>query len=292
MESLDLTPIRQGWGTAQAGKSVEGKTLRLAGLAYEHGVGSHASGAVYVELDGQAQRFQAIVGVDDETRDRGSVTLKAYGDTKLLLTTEVLKGGQAPLTVDLDIAGVKRLIMVMGDGGDGMHYDHLDFADARFLVEGGDPKIIPRPREEAVMLTPKPPKEPRVNGPKVYGVRPGSPFLYRIPATGEHPMRFAVEGLPAGLALDAATGIVSGRIEDPAPQTYQTKLVAENALGSASREFRIVVGDTLALTPPMGWNHWYAHYDRVTDIMMREAADVMVNSGMADVGYQYVNIDD
>ena len=42
----------------------------------------------------------------------------------------------------------------------------------------------------------------------------------------------------------------------------------------------------------MGWNHWYAHYDRVTDKLMREAADVMVASGMADVGYQYVNIDD
>ena len=42
----------------------------------------------------------------------------------------------------------------------------------------------------------------------------------------------------------------------------------------------------------MGWNHWYAHYDRVTDKLMREAADVMVSSGMADVGYQYVNIDD
>ena len=42
----------------------------------------------------------------------------------------------------------------------------------------------------------------------------------------------------------------------------------------------------------MGWNHWYAHYDRITDKLMREAADVMVSSGMADVGYQYVNIDD
>ena len=42
----------------------------------------------------------------------------------------------------------------------------------------------------------------------------------------------------------------------------------------------------------MGWNHWYAHYRRVTDAMMREAADIMVASGMADVGYQYANIDD
>ena len=43
-----------------------------------------------------------------------------------------------------------------------------------------------------------------------------------------------------------------------------------------------IVGDTLALTPPMGWNSWYIHYHRVTGKVMREAADVMVSSGMAD----------
>jgi alpha-galactosidase len=42
----------------------------------------------------------------------------------------------------------------------------------------------------------------------------------------------------------------------------------------------------------MGWNHWYAHYCRITDSLLREAADVMVASGMADAGYQYVDIDD
>ena len=42
----------------------------------------------------------------------------------------------------------------------------------------------------------------------------------------------------------------------------------------------------------MGWNHWYAHYGRITDSLVREAADVMVSTGMADAGYQYVNIDD
>src|SRR5580698_5749720 len=40
------------------------------------------------------------------------------------------------------------------------------------------------PAEEAVLLTPPPPSKPHINGPEVYGVRPGSPFLYRIPCTG------------------------------------------------------------------------------------------------------------
>ena len=35
--------------------------------------------------------------------------------------------------------------------------------------------------------------EPRINGPKIYGQRPGRPFLYTIPATGERPMTFAAD---------------------------------------------------------------------------------------------------
>ncbi len=52
------------------------------------------------------------------------------------------------------------------------------------------------------------------------------------------------------------------------------------------------MGNQLALTPPMGWNSWYIHYHRVSDQVRRQAADQMIASGMADYGYQYVNIDD
>ncbi len=47
----------------------------------------------------------------------------------------------------------------------------------------------------------------------------------------------------------------------------------------------------LAATPPMGWNSWYAFYTKVTDANVRAAADVLVSSGMRDLGYTYVNID-
>ena len=141
------------------------------------------------------------------------------------------------------------------------------------------------------ILTPKPGPAPKINGSKVYGVRPGRPFLYRIPCTGERPIRFAAKGLPSGLRLDAAAGIISGSAPAKRGEVRVT-LTASNAKGKDSRAFKIVVGDTLALTPPMGWNDWYTHYDRITDKLMRQAADAMIASGMADFGYQYVNIDD
>jgi alpha-galactosidase len=140
------------------------------------------------------------------------------------------------------------------------------------------------------IITPQPKSQPRINGPLIYGCRPGHPFLYRIPCQGERPILFKIKGLPPELKLDPLTGIITGIV--PPEGEYEILIQAKNSKGKDTRKMKIIAGDQLALTPPMGWNHWYAHYDRITDKMMREAADVMISSGMADVGYQYVNIDD
>ncbi len=50
--------------------------------------------------------------------------------------------------------------------------------------------------------------------------------------------------------------------------------------------------DSLAATPPMGWNSWNHFAGKVSDADVRAAADAMVASGMRDAGYVYVNIDD
>ena len=141
-----------------------------------------------------------------------------------------------------------------------------------------------------VVLTPLPPPAPRINGAKIFGVRPKSPFLFTIPATGDRPMHFAADNLPAGLKLDPLTGQITGRLE--AAGEYVVTFHATNALGSALRKFKIVCGPTLALTPHMGWNSWYVWESHVTDKIMRDAADAMVSSGMINHGYMYVNIDD
>src|SRR5690242_2998441 len=87
------------------------------------------------------------------------------------------------------------------------------------------------------ILTPPPGPAPRTNGPSVYGARPGRPFLYRIPCTGRRPMRFAADGLPASLSLDAETGIIRGKTPDQ-PGTYPVTLRASNREGKAVRLFR------------------------------------------------------
>lgn len=140
------------------------------------------------------------------------------------------------------------------------------------------------------ILTPPPSPAPRINGAMVFGVRPGSPFLYTIAASGERPMTFSAEGLPRGLELDPATGRISGTLARRGE--FRVTLGAKNARGAARRRLRIVVGDRLALTPPMGWNSWYCWSESVSDEKMRATARAMVEKGLVHHGWTYVNIDD
>ena len=88
----------------------------------------------------------------------------------------------------------------------------------------------PAPDLSKYILTPKPPATPRINGPKVYGQRPGRPLLFTIPATGDRPMTFGAEGLPEGLKLDAKTGHITGSVAKAGE--YVVTLKATNDKGA------------------------------------------------------------
>ncbi len=291
ISSLDLTPIRQGWGKPQADKSVTGKSLSIAGKTFEHGLGTHADSLVRIELKGGSERFSALVGIDDAAgNDSARLTFKIVGDGKTLWKSGIMKLGQAAAPVDVDVKGVRTLLLQSVVSGTSVAYAHADWAEAKLTVTGARPVITGAPPEPAVILTPRPPREPRINGPHIFGVRPGHPFLYTIPATGDRPMSFSVKNLPNGLVVDPQTGQLTGSLKKEGE--YVVTFRAVNARGSSERKFRIVCGDTLALTPHLGWNSWYVWENHVTDAIMRAAADAMVSSGLRDHGFQYVNIDD
>jgi alpha-galactosidase len=124
----------------------------------------------------------------------------------------------------------------------------------------------------------------------VFGVRPGNPFLFTIAATGERPVLFSAENLPPGLRLDLDTGRIAGKLDEPG--TYRVLLRAKNGRGQAERELRIVAGERLALTPPMGANTWNCWGPEIDDTIIRRMADAFVTSGLINHGWAYVNIDD
>lgn len=151
-------------------------------------------------------------------------------------------------------------------------------------------EAVYRPGASDVILTPPESPEPKINGPALFGARPGSPVLYRIPATGEEPLRFAAEGLPAGLSLDERSGLIRGTVASPG--SYETTLFVRNKRGETKRSFRFEIGDRLALTPPLGWNSWNSWGKRIDADKVLASARALVDSGLAKHGWSYVNIDD
>ena len=148
----------------------------------------------------------------------------------------------------------------------------------------------PSPREDAVILTPPPSPAPRINGTTRMGVRPGSPFLFNVAATGQPPLAYSAKGLPEGLQLDPATGRISGKISKPGE--YDVVFSVTNSAGQAMRPFKIICGDQIGLTPAMGWNSWNCFASAVSADKVRAAAAAMVSSGLAAHGWTYINIDD
>ncbi|KAL8519769.1 hypothetical protein ACS0TY_010636 [Phlomoides rotata] len=55
---------------------------------------------------------------------------------------------------------------------------------------------------------------------------------------------------------------------------------------------RNLLGNALASTPPMGWNSWNHFNCMIDENIIKQTADALVSTGLARLGYKYVNIDD
>jgi len=294
LDELDLSAMTCGWERPRAKATVAGNPFKIARAKFERGVGTHAESWFTLDTDGNALSFEAKVGVDDEEliRGKGSVSFRVYADRKLVADSGIIRAREPAKALKADLTGAKLVILQVSDAGDGDAFDHADWCDAFFVVKDGT-TLKPATgtmSEQMCILTPPPPSAPRINGARVFGVRPGNPVLFTIPATGEAPFTFAAKGLPKGLSLDEETGIITGAVDKPG--TYQVTLIAKNAKGKASRDWRLEVGHRIALTPPMGWNSWNCFAHAVSDEKIRKAADAMMDSGLINHGWSYINIDD
>jgi alpha-galactosidase len=292
LDQLDLSPATQGWGIPKKNRTVDDNIMTIAGKTFQRGFGTHAESSLFIQLDGKANSFTAQVGIDDEVKGRQpAVEFIVYGDGAKLWSSGVMHEGDTARLCNVKLSGVKKLELRVTDGGNGNSSDHADWADAKFEAVGVASFVTYYPvPSEPYILTPQPSAKPKINSASVFGVRPGSPFQFRIPATGDRPMTFLVTGLPQGLKLDQETGLITGKLVKAG--TYVIQLKAKNAKGIAEKSLRIICGDKIALTPPMGWNSWNCFAHEVSGEKVKRAAEVMVKTGLINYGWNYVNIDD
>lgn len=128
-------------------RNVIGGRLRAGGNEFLKGLGMHSAASATYALDRPYRRFEAALAIDDsaqpqgggETSKLGSVIFRVYIDTgdgvwKLRHTSETIRGGDAPTPVSVDLAGAKRLSLIVDFADRADEGDRANWLDAR-LVE-------------------------------------------------------------------------------------------------------------------------------------------------------------
>ncbi len=120
---------RNGDGLPRRDRDISDQPMRVGNRRYPRGIGTHAPSEIVYVLDGKYARFQATVSAAEPG---GTVVFQVFADDKTLFDSGVLRNGQAK-TVDVPLTGVRRLRLVVTDGGDGYFSDSANWADARVM---------------------------------------------------------------------------------------------------------------------------------------------------------------
>lgn len=276
----------------------------LAGWKSYGGLKVMTPSRVTIPLGGGALSLKAEFGVDCRNKVDAPATFRILAsDGRVLHKEEGVKKGKS-FSASLDLSGLDAVVLeVSGEPGILAGWTKTTtFTYAEGKYPTNDVRVH---SPQLGVLTPPERPEPRINGPAVYGVRPGHPIIYRVPVTGLRPVKLKVKSeklkvemvgrvVPnaphSQLFFDPETRVITGSINEPGE--YPLTIVASNAKGEARKKITIKVGDRISLTPAMGWNSWNCFGWNVTADDIRNAADALEKSGLAEHGWSYVNVDD
>jgi hypothetical protein len=122
----------------------DGHTITLNGTTYTKGLGVHASAEVRYNLGANCSSFTSDVGVDDEVSDATAlVVFQVYGDGTLLYDSGGMGATTATKSINASVTGKNELKLIMTDGGNGINFDHGDWANAMVHCNGGSPTSTP-----------------------------------------------------------------------------------------------------------------------------------------------------
>lgn len=114
-------------------RSVAGGLLRSGGQLYLKGVSMHSTARLTWDLDRPWRRFEAEIALDDSAGKRGSVVFRVFTDGKEAFASPVVRGGEPPQSVSVDVRGAKRLSLIVDFADRGDELDHADWFNARLI---------------------------------------------------------------------------------------------------------------------------------------------------------------
>jgi len=114
-------------------QNLESKSLRIRGQVYHKGLALHSRSELAWTLPGKFSRLEGVAGIDDDVRPLGNVRLQLVGDGKALLEAGIAGTDTDPKPINLDVSGVRRLVLIVESQGNFGSADHLDLGNLRLI---------------------------------------------------------------------------------------------------------------------------------------------------------------
>jgi hypothetical protein len=108
-------------------RNVLGTGLRSQGQLFPRGIGMHSASRMTFPLDGRHKRFAAEAAVDERAGSGGSVVFRVFVDAQQRYASPVVRGGDSPVPVSVEIPRIARSLSLIVDFAD--RGDELDYAD-------------------------------------------------------------------------------------------------------------------------------------------------------------------
>jgi hypothetical protein len=117
--------------------NVMGRPLAVDGKRYLKGIGLHTAARLTYKLDREYQRFEAEIALDDAAKGRGSVVFSVYldrdGKWEEVFNSGIVRGGEAPKPVSIDVRGAKGITLTVDFADRGDELDYAEWLDARLV---------------------------------------------------------------------------------------------------------------------------------------------------------------
>jgi len=113
-------------------RNLRGGPLAAGDELYAKGIAMHSAARLSYRVPAGFTRFRATVAIDGHCGARGSVVCRVYVDEDLRYTSPMVRGGDAPLAVDVDLRDGSSVSLLVAFGDRGDVGDHADWLDARF----------------------------------------------------------------------------------------------------------------------------------------------------------------
>ncbi|MCM3038969.1 NPCBM/NEW2 domain-containing protein [Paenibacillus motobuensis] len=151
ISDLDWTAVKHGKVKTQkdqiAAASLTGQKMKMEGVTYDKGLGSHADSKITYQINGDYNRLTSVIGIDDEALNNSklptSVVFAVYGDGDKLYESPqfTAKPYIRPLKINVDVSGVHELSLEVtgyAAGSNPQTTSYADWADAKLI--NGDPE--------------------------------------------------------------------------------------------------------------------------------------------------------